>query len=314
MRHHNTWSFLYGFIYIFAVALIIALAELARRRKNRNRESRRTNRNTFIENQATLQNVQSGNVLARAEALRSVVETIRVVGTGARRVGNQVKPVQRVNKLVSGTQAKVTQRIFKPPIIFHGVPNPPRIIATRKIDPLEIYLVEQRPQVRQVTWNVGGQRRELKKYELSFPYMDFRFAFYQGFLDSLFVSYRNSPANGSPETRFYPSNLCNVAQNGKVCLGRGVEETVSRLSGLSRDKQIEHFLNFFWFDSAFDLGHMPDANFLPWSNIEPQLKNLEEWERFTLRNPLFILSINWERRGMWVTLDQLLNPFYETGG
>jgi hypothetical protein len=83
---------------------------------------------------------------------------------------------------------------------------------------------------------------------------------------------------------------------------------------LSRDKQIEHFLNFFWFDSAFDLGHMPDANFLPWANIEPQLKSLEEWEKSTLRNPLFILSINWERRGIWVTLDQLLNPFFETGG
>lgn len=314
MRNQFWWSLLYGTIYILAVVLLILFAGFARRRKKKNRDRRRKKRNALIRNQTIPQNGPPRNTPARAQPLRPVVRTIRVVGTGARNVRDQVKVVRKVNRLISPIQTRVTQRIFKPPMLFPGVPNPPRIIATRKIDPLEIRLLEQRPQVRQVTWNVGGQRIELKKFEHSYPYINFRFAFYQGFLDSLFLYYRNSPANGSPDTRFYPSNLCNVAGNGKVCLGRGIGESLLQIAGLNIDKQIEHILNFFWFDSAFDVGHIPEANFLPWANIEPQLKTLEEWEKSTLRNPLFILSINWERRGIWFTLDQLLNPFYETGG
>lgn len=316
MRHHNVvgWSFLYGLLYILALALIIALGKYLSRRKSRKPGRKRNNRKTVIRNQSQSQSGPAGNTSARADALRSVVETIRVVRTGARRVGKQVKPVQRVSRLISPIQTRVSQQIFKPPILFPNVPNPPRKVAVRNDNLIEIHILEQRPQVRQVTWNVGGQRIELKKFELSSPYIGLRFVFYQGFFDSLFLYYRNSPANGSPDTRFYPSNLCNVAGNGKVCLGRGIEEALLQLSVLSKDKQIEHILNFFWFDSAFDLGHMPDANFLPWANIEPQLRSLEEWEKSTLRNPVFILSIDWGRRGIWFTLDQLLNPFYETGG
>jgi hypothetical protein len=315
MRHGNVaYAFLYGFLYILALALVLALAEYARRRKIRNPKRRRKNRNTLTQNQTIPQNVLVGNPPARAKALRSVVQTIRVVGTGARRVGERVKPVQRINNVISPIQTRVTQRIFKAPILFPNVPNPPRRVAVRNDNLIEIHVLEQKPQARQVTWNVGGQRIDLKKFELSYPYIGFRFTFYQGLFDSLFLYYRNSPANGSPDTRFYPSNLCNVAGNGKVCLGNGIQETLSRFAGLSKDKQIEHILNFFWFDSAFDLGHMPDANFLPWANMEPELRSLEEWEKCTLRNPLFILSINWERRGIWFTLDQLLNPFFETGG
>lgn len=313
MRNHNSWWLLYGIIYILALALVIACAELARRRKNRNPERQRINRNTFTQNQTRPQNAPVGNVLARADALRSVVQTIRVVGTGARRFGEQVKPVQRVNKLISPIQPKVSQRIFKPRILFHGCPNPPRMIATRKIDRIDICLLEHKPQIRETTWNVGGSEMRLVKRELSFPFVDFRIVFFQDFLDSLFVFYRSSPSNGSGETRLFPTNLCNVAQNGKVCLGRGIQELRAQISRLSRDKQIESILNFFWFDSAFDLSHLPDANYLPWKQIEPRL-SLDEWERSTLRNPLFILSINWEKRGIWVTVGELLNPFYGEGG
>jgi hypothetical protein len=315
MRNGNVaYAFLYGFLYILALALIIALGGYLSRLKSRKPGRKRNKCKPVIRSQIQPQNAHARNTPARADAFRSVVQTISVVRTGATRVGNQVNQIQRVSRLISPIHQRVTQRIFKPPILFHGVPNPPRRVAVRNENLIEIYILEQGPQARQVTWNVGGQRIDLKKFELSFPYIDFRFAFYQEFFDSLFLFYRSSPANGSPDTRFYPSNLCNVAGNGKVCLGNGIQETLSRFVGLSKDKQIEHILNFFWVGSAFDLSHMPDANFLPWASIEPQLKTLEEWEKSTLRNPVFILSINWERRGFWFTLDQLLNPFFETGG
>lgn len=234
-------------------------------------------------------------------------------GSGRVRRANQrrVLPPTGNRQPVSG--GRNVRRIVRPAMLYHGVPNPPRRVARRCFDFVEIEIIEQKPQVRETTWNVGGQQMRLVKRELSFPFVVFAILFFQGFLDSLFVFYRNSPSNGSGQTRLYPTNLCNVAQNGRVCLGRAIEELRSQISRLSRPRQMEHILNQFWFDSAFDLSHLPEANYLPWAKIQPEL-SLDEWEKSSLRKPPFILSINWEKRGHWVTIEELLNPFYDKGG
>jgi hypothetical protein len=299
MRHHNTWSFLYGFIYVFAVALIIALAEYARRRKSRNPGRQKRKCKAFIQDQTQPQDALTGNVPAR----RAV-----------KCIGDPRRTVQGVKRVVSLNPTRVTQRIFKPRILFQNVPNPPHIVAARKIDPIEIVLIEQRAQVRQTTWDLGVNEKKLRRFDLAFPQTDIKMLFYNNVLSSLFVYYGNSPVNGSDEDRLYLPNLTNVGSTGEVCMGHNVDQLRSEICVLSREEQVKRILDYFWYGSAFHLHHMAEANFKPWAEIEPRLSSLEEWERQTLLNPLFILTIDWARRGKFVTVRDALNPFHREGG
>lgn len=250
----------------------------------------------------------------RNQRARSAIAPNPDRGAGGVRRVNQRNAVLRTGNRQPGSRGRIARRIVRPAILFHGVPNPPRKVAGRRFDLVEMEIVEQKPQIRETTWNVGRLDKRLVKRELSFPFVVFTILFFQGLLDSLFAFYRNSPSNGSGQTRLYPTNLCNVAENGRVCLGRGIEDLRSQISRVNRERKIDLIVNHFWYESAFDLNHLTEANFLPWAQIEPQLSSLEEWEKSSLRKPPFILSINWARRGISVTIEELLNPFYDKGG
>jgi len=200
--------------------------------------------------------------------------------------------------------------IVKPGILYPSVPNPPRIIGSRSLGLAEVFVVAQKAQLREITWNIGGQQKILRKFQLSFPPTVFRIVFYGGTLDSVYVFYSKSDLSG-PHSRVYSSNLCNVAPNGCVCLGKGVDELRAEIRRFDSNTQIQHVVNHFWYGSAFDLNHLPSANFIPWKKIEPKLSSLETWEKQSLRNPVFVLSIDWARRGISWSVEDILDPYYQ---
>jgi hypothetical protein len=310
MRHGNVaYAFLYGFLFILSIASIIALAEYFTRRKIRIPRRQRRNHRPVIRDPIQPQNA---HFVTTPIIHTHVVNT--PVGTAARTVNRQPRTVNRVPRVSTLNPVRVATRIFRPRILPEGVPNPPRIIVTRRIDPVEIVLIEQKSQVRRTTWDFGVNEQKLRRFDLAYPQTDFKIVFFNGELNSVYVYYGMYPVSGADEDRLYLPNLTNVGPTGEVCMGHNVDQLRSEIRGFGRDEQIRRILEFFWYGSSFHFQHIREVNFEPWAKIEPRLSSLEEWERQTLLNPHFILSIDWAKRGKFVTVGEALNPFNREGG
>lgn len=149
-----------------------------------------------------------------------------------------------------------------------------------------IFVVEQAPQVRQLNWRSMG---EGETWKLAFPYVIFVVIFYGESVSTgeCRVFYRNSPLNG--DDLVLRTNLCNVYQDGRICTGN------MRVTGDSLAQKAESFVGGFWrsqFNS--DLG---DQSWSPAARKFPQIKSLEDWQKESVKNPLFPIGISWFEAG-----------------
>ena len=170
--------------------------------------------------------------------------------------------------------------------------EPPKIIRQRYMDGITSLLIQEKPKVRSVYWDVNSKRRKLY---LAFPYIISILTFYAGKFNNLLLFYRSSPLNNPGEFVCYP-NLPNIHPTGQVCLGRQDEVAVIRrkISHLPFHWQARKVLTYFW-TSGFN-SDLIEHHFLPWGSICPQIATLDAWQRNTRRDPPFILRIKWDQR------------------
>ena len=295
--------------------MLLVLALHSEEASKRN-EDRSDVRKPVVFNLIEKQPVQRNSPLAVTPPRRSVTVLRAKDQNNPQRTTAVGAPNRRISVRSAGMKHRVNVLIrnlpvTKPKILYQGVPNPPRMIASRSLGFVEVNSVEQRPAVRETTWKVEVGRTGLRKYELAFPYVIFRIIFCYGYFDSLSMYYRNSPVNGMQSKLYYP-NLPHLSADVRVCLGRGVEQLRAEIHHLSKPEQIQRIIDFVWYDSIWDLQHQAANHFIPWTKLEPKLDSLDTWEKETLRKPTFILKINWEkRRGHWTTVQDVLNLFYE---
>ncbi|MEI7765029.1 MAG: hypothetical protein WCI93_00420 [bacterium] len=149
------------------------------------------------------------------------------------------------------------------------------------------FVVEQNPQVRQLTWRKMDNG---DAWKLAFPYVVFLISFSCDAIDTgaTRIFYRTSPL-GNGDEKLQRSNLCNVYQDGHACTGD------MRVSGATLAQKAESFVTEFW-KSNFN-SDLSDNNFNPAANRFPQVKNLSAWQAESMKNPLFPLGIQWFEAG-----------------
>lgn len=147
-----------------------------------------------------------------------------------------------------------------------------------------VFVIEQNPQVRQLTWpgmDNGGDR-----WRLALPYVIFVVVFRGDAVATgeCKVFYRTSPL-GSGDEKLLRPNLCNTYLDGRICTGD------VRVSGQTLAQKAESFVSAFW-GSRFN-GDLSNENFWPAANAIPAVASLAVWQAESEKNPLFTLSTKW---------------------
>lgn len=159
------------------------------------------------------------------------------------------------------------------------------------------FVVEQNPQVRQLTWT---SMEDGNSWKLAFPFVIFIISFSGDAIDtgSTRIFFRTSPL-GNGDDKMQRSNLCNVYQDGHACTGS------MRVSGATLAQKAESFISEFW-RSNFN-SDVRDECFVPAANRFPQVSSLSSWQDESKKNPLFPLGIQWFEAGQ-------LQDFLPKGG
>lgn len=159
------------------------------------------------------------------------------------------------------------------------------------------FVVEQNPQVRQLTWTSMDNG---DSWKLAFPYVVFLISFTGDAVDtnSSRIFYRTSPL-GNGDDKLLKCNLCNIKDIQTVCTGS------MRVSGATLAQKAESFISEFW-RSIFN-SDLKDNNFSPAANRFPQVSSLSTWQDESKKNPLFPLGIQWFEAGQ-------LSGFLPKGG
>lgn len=151
------------------------------------------------------------------------------------------------------------------------------------------FVVEQAPQVRQVTWTMESNKNG-NAWKLAFPYVIFLISFSGHAVDTgaTRIFYRTSPL-GSGDEKLFRTNLANVRQAGDICTGG------MRVSGATLAQKAESFVAEFW-RSVFN-SDLSSENFQPAANRFPQVNSLSTWQVESQKNPLFPIGIQWIESG-----------------
>ena len=148
------------------------------------------------------------------------------------------------------------------------------------------FVIEQPPQVRQLTWRNMDNNPERVQWKLAFPFVVFVVAFARDAVNSgsCRIFYRNAPLNGADDKLARP-NLCNTYQKGGICTGS------LRVSGATLATKADSFVSGFW-ASNFN-NDLYNENFEPTARKIFQVSSLPAWQAESEKNPLFPLTAPW---------------------
>lgn len=153
----------------------------------------------------------------------------------------------------------------------------------RQKDDRTVFVIEQAPQVRRLSWH---RMAEGSEWKLAFPYIIFVVVF-RGesvLTDQCRIFYRNAPLTSAADP-LMRVNLCNVYLRGAICTGS------MRVEGEGLAQKAESFCQNFW-RSQFN-SDLQDECFYPAANSIPEVANLDRWQEESAKNPLFPLATKW---------------------
>lgn len=153
-----------------------------------------------------------------------------------------------------------------------------------------VFVVEEKPQVRTVTFREGfvrGKNDYLTKdttFQLAFPYVIFVVKLWEGRFSCLCVYFAKRPLQSLTDTLCWPS-LPNIHSDGSVCLR--YQEANYKTAAECVRAVISHF----W-QSAFnnDLRDHYDHGDNP-------IRNVWDWEKQSQKDAAFVLTTNWRESG-----------------
>ncbi len=158
----------------------------------------------------------------------------------------------------------------------------------RQVGDCTVFVIEQSPTVRRVTWRRGEDGGE--RIKLAFPYVIWIIVFSGAAVNTsgCRVYYRTRPL-GSLEDVVLKSNLGNVYAGGSICTGS------MRVEGETLSAKAESFIAQFC-GSGFN-ADLDSQSFQPAARNFPQVASLTTWQAETEKNPLFPLGIAWFEHG-----------------
>lgn len=190
------------------------------------------------------------------------------------------------------------------------IPDPVRYIHTR--GDATLVVIELSPQVRRVRWVSDtspiryGEGTKYDSVNLAFPFIIIPVLFRGGAItgcQQLF--YRTRPLSSEDDSLFLP-NVLNVAKAYDYlcwfCLKK-----MEEVSHLPYQRKVEKVIEHLW-EAGFN--ESADSHGSYWSrmreaNLDPRISSIENWERATEADPLFILKVPWRSAG--VTLSEVID-------
>lgn len=156
---------------------------------------------------------------------------------------------------------------------------------------MTVFVIEEKPQMRTVTFRIGFSKREgsedcLKEntgFQLAFPYVVFVVRLWRGSFSSLHVFYSRRPLQSLTDRVCWPS-LPNIYESGAVCL-RFCEERAATLA-----EEARKVISYFWhsmFNNDLRSRHYDRAN---------PVRDVWDWEEQSKRDPAFVLTADWRER------------------
>lgn len=160
----------------------------------------------------------------------------------------------------------------------------------------EVLIIEEPPQTRRIrfaprTKRAGDEAPE-QHYELAFPYVIFALFFMANDYEEMKIFYRPAPLS-SVEDALYLSNLFNVQISlGHRAHNRACLRPKPDVFGLPLHEKVQRLISHFW-DTEFNLD-IEDNGFELYAARNPVLASLQQWEKESRDDPLFVLQIPWE--------------------
>ena len=179
-----------------------------------------------------------------------------------------------------------------------------------KVGNIAVIVLEYKPQVRLLQLSDGlfnypfsrdraaeaGLSFAPKTYPLALPYVVLTVVFRDNNFSGLFLNYRNQPLRDFNDTLCY-ANLPNVDSrdsDNRVCMGSSfTDEQLKIMSREPLSVQTDKIVSAFW-SSQFNYDYT--NYFVRIAQKVPMLRDFKEWHRNSVADPLFVLSIPWERQ------------------
>lgn len=190
-----------------------------------------------------------------------------------------------------------------------GSPIPDGVRFIRNRGNATVLVIELQPQVRQVRWISSpspepyGASTLYDSVTLSFPYIIMVILFINGSLcgyQQLF--YRKFPVSSEKDELYLP-NLLNVSdgygQRCWLCL-----QNIGDISRLSWNKKVEKIIEYLW-EMGFNRSSEHHEGNSYWqkmqrAGIDPRISSVEDWERATKEEPLFMIKLDWMPAGLTI--------------
>jgi hypothetical protein len=194
----------------------------------------------------------------------------------------------------------------------HYLLLPPGTRIIKPEGPANALCVEQPPQLRRIQWSAAqmGKGGEYQTFRLALPYIVYIFLFFQGSFEDMRVYYRTAPLQ-SPDDMLLMPNLWNVQADPekpsacRACL-RGRPEDLRERPLV---EQVTMLLDFFW-GTGFNTDIVGNC-FERARKLDPRISSLTAWEEASAADPLFPLSIPWERLDS--TVGEVIDHLVESG-
>jgi hypothetical protein len=155
------------------------------------------------------------------------------------------------------------------------------------------FLIEQRPQVRQIAVSetiANNENNPKRSYRLSFPYTVFVVGFSGKEYRGIQMGFRNKPIHSLDDMVGLPA-LSNTDSSLGVCMGPDFNNNMMRkLQNMSYSEAVEQVLNDFW--SSRWSWESTDAI----SRVRQccrQVESFAKWEMLTTEDPLMALKVKW---------------------
>jgi hypothetical protein len=163
---------------------------------------------------------------------------------------------------------------------------------------ISLFVVEQPPQMRNIYY-------QNERFHLAFPFVIFVAGFRGNNFETLNCFYSNQSLK-SAESELFLSNMANINEQGYVCLGSEARDRVNRLNGSFGDKT-DLAISSFW-QASFnnDLHH----RFVSYGIKYKELETYHSWARYSKKNSLFVLNINWDSVGKLLSnIDSIIRNY-----
>jgi hypothetical protein len=175
----------------------------------------------------------------------------------------------------------------------------------------EVLIVEKPPATRRIRFAArtrkSGDEAPEQFFDLAFPYVVFAFFFLERTFEEMKIYYRPAPLS-SIKDPLYLCNLFNVQlSRGHRAHDRACLRPKPDVRELPLYEQVERLVSHFW-NSEFNLD-IEDSGFAFYAARHPRLASLEEWEKASRSDPLFVLGFPWETADVSLLqlIDSLIN-------